>query len=123
MDVFEKFNTLEKEVRTFGLEWNNEKSWTDQVKSEVAEIEEVLDKKMSRELLEEEIGDLLHAAVSLSYHHNIDAYSALSKSIDKFEKRYLAVKKLAEKQHLNSLKNQSQETINTLWKEAKKVSE
>ena len=123
MNVFEKFNTLEKEVRTFGLEWNNEKDWIDQVKSEIAEVEEVLDKKMSRGLLEEEIGDLLHAVVSVSYHHNINAHNAFEKSIDKFEKRYRAVKKLAEKQNLNSLKNQPQETINTLWKEAKKLTE
>ena len=75
---------------------------------------------MSRELLEEEIGDLLNATVRLCYNYNINAYNAFDASINKFEKRYLAVRKLAEKQNLTSIKNQSQETIDKLWKEAKK---
>jgi uncharacterized protein YabN with tetrapyrrole methylase and pyrophosphatase domain len=52
-------------TRTFGFEWPNETMIIEQAIDECREIKDAIEKQESRDRIPEEIGDLLHSAVSL----------------------------------------------------------
>lgn len=69
-DIFKKLELLEKEAADFGFAWPNENTIIKQVLSECEEIQQELqlsnaERSNLRLKLQEEIGDLLHAAFSL----------------------------------------------------------
>src|SRR5262249_25610231 len=57
--------TLEEDAKAFGFEWPDETMIIEQVMAECREIKEAIVKQEMRERIQEEIGDLLHSAVSL----------------------------------------------------------
>lgn len=81
---------IQKKAARVGFDWATPEPVLQKVREELAETEEALEKK---EGLEEELGDLLFAAVNLARHHGIDAETACRKAVDKFEKRFRWVEK------------------------------
>src|SRR3990167_8980047 len=96
MNIIEKLTHLEKEAEGFGFKWENTHQIMDQIKSECVEIDEHLDaiKNDNKSKLQEEIGDLMHAIFSLCVFCQFDPQVTLENSVNKFERRLNAVKKI-----------------------------
>ena len=101
MKLLEKITSLEDEAENFGFKWENPTQIMEQIQSECLEISAHLKNFLSDTnniQLQEEIGDLLHAVFSLCIFCQFDPEATLGKAVDKFERRFKAVKKIAEEQ-------------------------
>jgi uncharacterized protein YabN with tetrapyrrole methylase and pyrophosphatase domain len=114
-----KLLRLEKDAKAFGFEWPNEAMIIEQAIDECREIKDAIEKQESRERIQEEIGDLLHSAVSLCEFAGFDVDETLTKVNVKFGKRMQAVKELTHELALLNLKGQTFEFMLELWRKAK----
>lgn len=113
---------LEKDTREFGFDWTDEAMIIDQAVDECREIREAIEKQEPRNRVQEEIGDLIHSAVSLCLFAGFDVEETIGKVNDKFEKRMQVVKELTYELGLPNLKGQSIEFMMELWRKAKSKS-
>ena len=113
---------IEQDARNFGFEWPHTDMIIDQAISECHEIVDAINQGESAERIQEEIGDLLHTAISLCIFAGFDVEQTLSKVSTKFSKRMAAMHQLAKQRGLESLSGQSIDFMLELWKEAKKMS-
>lgn len=118
-NVIERLVDLEKKSADYGFTWPNVEMILAQAQSECQEIQEAINQKEGQDRVQEEIGDLLHAAFSLCVFMGFDAEATLMKTTNKFEKRLLALLKVAGEQGYTDLKNQSTQTLMHLWELAK----
>lgn len=123
MKILEKLTHLEKEAENFGFKWENPHQIMLQIQSECVEINEHLDATESENKvrLQEEIGDLLHAVFSLCVFCKFDPEETLTKSLDKFERRFNAVKILAQEEGLETLNDMSFDKLMWFWNKAKET--
>lgn len=103
---------ISKKAISVGFEWPNEESLWECVYSELDEFKEA----ETFEDKEDELGDILFAAVNLARWNKIDAEQALLKANKKFIKRFKEMEKLANK----DLEQHSFEEWDNLWNNAKK---
>lgn len=116
--LLKKVEKQELVAKEFGFYWENFHQIIEQIQSECIEIQETWDKKNTAHL-QEEVGDLIQAAVSLAVFCKFDPHETLSKSIEKFQRRYDVVVQLARNDGLENLHHQSSETLMDYWKRAK----
>ena len=102
-----------KAVKT-GFEWPSVNSLKDCIKSEYREFDEAV-RTGNKDLMEDEMGDILFATVNLARWYKIDAEQALLRANKKFTKRFKKMEELAEK----PLEDYSFEEYDKLWKRAK----
>lgn len=114
---------LEHDARKFGFEWPNEAMIIQQAIDECNEIKETFEKQDKRERIQEEIGDLLHSAVSLCDFAGFDIEETLAKVNVKFGRRMQSVKKLTSELSLPNLKGQTFELMLDLWRKAKAMTD
>lgn len=114
---------LENDAKHFGFDWPNETMIIEQAIDECREINEAIERQESRERIQEEIGDLLHSAISLCNFAGFDVEDTLSKVNIKFGKRMKAMKKLTYELGMSSLEGQSMEYMLELWRKAKVMTE
>ncbi|WP_039458858.1 MazG nucleotide pyrophosphohydrolase domain-containing protein [Candidatus Jidaibacter acanthamoebae] len=114
--------TLEQDTREYGFDWPNQEMIIDQAISECEEIREAILHKEPPHRIREEIGDLLHTAISLCIFSGYDVKDTLANVNEKFEARMSALKKIANERGLEDLKGQPIEFMLELWREAKKQS-
>ena len=69
--------------------------------------------------MDEEFGDLLFSCVNVSRFLHLDAEESLTRSTEKFIRRFSEVEKLAE-QNGADMKTASLDELNQLWAQAKK---
>lgn len=112
----------EAQAREFGFYWENINQLIEQIQSECVEIQEAW-KKNNKIHLQEEVGDLIQATVSLAVFCNLDPHETLFKSIQKFQKRYNKVVQLARRDGYDNLQQQPFELLMDYWKQAKQNSE
>ena len=110
---------LEQDARSFGFEWPNETVIIEQAIDECREIEEAIANQETRERIQEEIGDLLHTAISLCVFSGFDVNETLIKINSKFGGRMRAMKELSNQLELKTLHGQSFDFMLDLWKQAK----
>ena len=70
------------------------------------------------DLSPEELGDLLFSVVNIARFAGVDAEQALTRSTDKFAKRFRAVEALAKERGID-MKNAPDSLIDSLWEEIK----
>ncbi|HJD62060.1 MAG TPA: nucleotide pyrophosphohydrolase [Rickettsia endosymbiont of Degeeriella rufa] len=121
MSAVKDLITLEKDARAYGFDWSDYEMILAQVIDECREIKEAINDGESKERVQEEIGDLLHTAISLCMFLEFDVEETLYKISIKFAKRMEAVKTLTRKHNLPNLQGQSTEFLLKLWKEAKET--
>lgn len=119
MTILEEVEHLEKDAVAFGLQWETKEQIMTQIRNECLEIEEHLHFPEQRVALQDEIGDLLHAAISLCVFCNFSPELTLQKSLDKFEKRLNAMKDIAKEQGLTHVKGKSFDELMHYWAQAK----
>ena len=117
--VLDKLIDLEADAREFGFDWPNSAMIIDQTIDECREIKEAIEKNEGDDRIQEEIGDLLHAAISLCIFMDFDVHETLEKVSDKFKTRMQAMKTLTQASGLQNLQGQSIEFMLTLWQKAK----
>lgn len=120
MTSLEKLILLEKDARCFGFDWPDQFMILDQAISECEEIREAIIHQEVPERIQDEIGDLIHAAISLCLFSGFDVEETVSKVTNKFGNRMAIVKKLTQDQGLKNLEGQSVEMRMALWAESKK---
>ncbi len=116
-----KLIKLEKEAVEFGFEWPNHDSIINQALSECKEISDAIKNNESEDRIQEEIGDLLHTAVSLCRFRGFDLEQTINKLVNKFDARMRSLKDLTTAQNLHSLEGQTIEFKLELWEKAKKL--
>jgi len=112
---------LEKAAEAYGFEWPDIPMILDYAKSECDEIQEALDKKEPEHRVQEEIGDLIHSAISLCFFAGFDVEDTIGKVNEKFSKRMDALREIGKARGFENLKGLSTEEMLALWEEAKKV--
>ncbi len=105
-------------ARQFGFYWEHINQLIEQIQSECLEVQEAWQKN-DRTHLQEEIGDLLQAAISLAVFCNLDPHETLLKAIEKFQKRYNTVVELAQHDGYTNLRQQAFEVLMSYWNRAK----
>lgn len=121
MDEVKKMVALENDARAFGFDWPNIEMILDQIIEECHEIQADINTQQTQAKIQEEIGDLLLATVSLCARLGFDLEETYAKSNIKFAQRMAALKELSHSAGLSSLHNQPIDYTMTLWKEVKKV--
>ena len=109
---------LQERAAGIGFDWPDVKGPLAKVKEETTELEKELGAGR-REQIEEEIGDLLFAAVNLSRKLGVEPGAALERANAKFQNRFEAVEKLAEERGLE-MGRASLEDLDKLWDEVKR---
>ena len=110
---------LEKDARNFGFDWTDQNMIIEQAIDECREIKEAIEKRESSNRIQEEIGDLIHSAISLCIFSGFDVEETLAKVNNKFGKRMQAIKKLTHERGLKNLQGQSIDFMLELWRKAK----
>jgi len=105
-----------KKAVKVGFEWPSEDSLWECFMSEIEEFKHEADAE-NRELMEDELGDILFSVVNVARWHKINPELALLKANNKFKNRFQLMEQIAEK----DLKEYSQDELEELWKEAKKT--
>ena len=122
MDILDKVYKLEKDAEDFGFSWENPGQILQQITSECQEVHEHIEAggsfKQNPEL-QEEIGDLMHAAFSLCVFCDYDVRETINTSLDKFETRMLMVRKIAAEQGVANLTGCTFAELMQYWDEAK----
>ncbi|HJD66419.1 MAG TPA: nucleotide pyrophosphohydrolase [Rickettsia endosymbiont of Bembidion nr. Transversale] len=121
MSALKDLITLEKDARAYGFDWSDYEMILEQVIDECREIKEAINDGEPKERVQEEIGDLLHTAISLCRFLEFNVEETLNKTSTKFAKRMEAVKTLTRKHNLPNLQGQSAEFLLKLWREAKEI--
>lgn len=107
-------------AKKFGFYWKNIHQILEQIQSECSEVQEAY-QKGDQIHLQEEIGDLMQAAVCLAVYCQFDPHETLQKSIDKFQKRYDQVVALAKQDGHIHLQEKSTEELMKYWKQSKAI--
>jgi len=108
----------EIEANKFGFSWENINQIIEQIQSECLEVQK--DWESGDQIhLQEELGDLLQAVISLIVFCKLDPHEILLKASDKFQKRYDTVVKLAKQDGFETLHKQPFEVLMKYWNLAK----
>lgn len=116
--LFKEVERQELEAQTFGFYWESLHQLIEQIQSECIEIQEAWHKNNVKEL-QEEIGDLIQASISLAVYCHLDPHETLLKSIEKFQRRYDAMVKIAQSDGHQTLHGQPFETLMHYWNQSK----
>ncbi|WP_412972317.1 MazG nucleotide pyrophosphohydrolase domain-containing protein [Glaciecola sp. MF2-115] len=102
-----------------GFDWPEVTPVFDKVLEELDEIKaEVQAPVHTQEKIEDEIGDLLFAAVNLARHLKVHPEVALQKANEKFTQRFALVERFADSDNLE-LNKMSLDALEVLWSKAK----
>jgi len=109
---------LQEKARQVGFDWDHAGQVLDKVREEEAELNQALEKADLAET-EAEFGDLLFAWVNYARFINVDPESALSRTNQKFIRRFQALEDLAAQRKLD-LHTMGLAELDLLWEEVKR---
>jgi MazG family protein len=110
---------LTRKASRIGFDWEAAGGIFEKMSEETEELRSALKIREQGEV-EEELGDLLFAAVNLARFLKVDPEVALKKANGKFSKRFRAMEKLA-RENGKEFKNLPREEMESLWEAAKKA--
>lgn len=116
--ALEAFQLTRKAAR-IGFDWEDAGGILEKMREEMAELQNALKAKVPGKM-EEELGDLLFAAVNLARFLKMDPEIALKKANAKFSRRFRAMEKLA-RERGREFKNLPREEMEALWDVTKKI--
>ncbi len=108
---------VQKKAAKAGFDWPNAEGAMEKVAEELAEVRQAA--AGSEEERMEEVGDLLFAVVNVARFLHAEPEEALTRSCDKFIRRFEAVEKMALARGVN-MESASLEELDALWDEAKR---
>lgn len=111
---------IQKRCAKVGFDWPEIAPVFDKVREELDEVKAEIDRtSVDQHKVEEEVGDLLFAAVNLARHLKCQPEEALRKANLKFERRFRAVEQAVQQQGKNMAEVPLVE-LDLLWDEVKK---
>lgn len=110
---------IQRRAAKSGFDYPGTEDAMKDLESEVRELREAIAEGNSAHV-DEELGDLLFAAVNVSRFVHTDAEESLGRACDKFVRRFAVVERLARERGI-SMKEQPLAELDKLWREAKKV--
>src|SRR5574344_1008220 len=118
IDTLASTNSLLLKAEAEGFVWGSAGDAVAKVREELREVEEAYVEK-DADHLEEEVGDLLLAVVSMSRIAGIAADAALKRADEKFNRRFSYVEQRMKSEHL-PLDTAHTAEMEQFWKDAKK---
>jgi len=112
---------LTRKASRIGFDWENTGGVFEKMGEETEELKKAL-KEENHLKTEEELGDLLFAAVNLSRFLKVDPEIALKKANAKFTRRFRAMERLA-RESGREFKDLPREKMEALWEAAKRSEE
>jgi len=109
---------LTRRAARIGFDWDDAEGIFEKIREEGAELRHALETKDQRRI-EEEIGDLLFAAVNLARFVQADPEIALKKANAKFARRFRAMERMA-RENGRELTGISRAEMEALWETAKR---
>ncbi|MDD5586404.1 MAG: nucleoside triphosphate pyrophosphohydrolase [Alphaproteobacteria bacterium] len=109
---------LSERVARVGFDWPDANSFFDKIREELAELKVEVEDASPREMLEDEMGDVLFTLVCLARHLKIDPETALRSTNRKFERRFRAIETRLAAQGRTPAESNLEE-MDRLWDEAK----
>lgn len=109
---------VQQKAAEVGFDWQEICSVLDKIEEEVKEVREVIEAE-KKEMLKEEIGDLLFSVVNLARFAELNPEQALLLSLNKFKNRFKFIEQKMEKDGLN-LEEENLEVLEKYWNLAKK---
>lgn len=110
---------LQKRAATVGFEWPELQGVIDKLEEELVELKEAISEN-NQQNMEEELGDYLFSVVNLARRLSIDSEAALSKTNQKFIRRFQYIEEQARNTN-RTLDDMSLEEMDAYWDEAKKM--
>lgn len=107
---------VQKKARKAGFDWDDVSAPLDKLYEELNELKAAIAEQSN---IEEELGDLLFAAVNLSRFVKVDCENALNAATDKFVRRFAQVEELATAQG-RAMESMTLDELDKLWDEAKR---
>jgi tetrapyrrole methylase family protein/MazG family protein len=117
-------NEIQELAAEVGFDWDNIGPIIKKIEEELNESKEVIvnsnnvEEKLEKELLEEEIGDLLFAVVNLARFKDINPEIALLKTVLKFKKRFQYIEDAVRSEN-SKFENYTLNELDRFWEEAK----
>jgi MazG family protein len=105
---------ISRRAARIGFDWPDADSVIDKIEEELDELEAEIDEGEPA-VLEEEMGDLLFAAVNLARKLDIEPETALRRATAKFERRFRQVEALAKERGIG----RDLDALEGLWQEVK----
>lgn len=109
---------LQEKAGRVGFDWNDARAVLDKIREETAEVSEALETG-GLAAIQDEVGDLLFAAVNLARHAGVDPEAALRSTNAKFTRRFGYVEATLATQGKRP-QEASLEEMEALWVEAKR---
>ena len=108
---------LQQKASKVGFDWNNPHSVIAKIREELEEVEGEIQNGTQSDL-EDEIGDVLFAAINLARHLDVDPGNALRRCNRKFRKRFAHIEEnIAD--HGETMQSAELDLMEQLWSEAK----
>lgn len=112
-----------EKVARVGFDWPDHSGSRQKLAEELAELDRAI-ATGDAQAIEEEVGDLLFAAVNLARHLTVDSESALRHTIDKFIRRFAHVESCVERDHGGFGDRKTPlplDTLDSYWEQAKRL--
>lgn len=121
VDVLKQMVSLERDAEDFGFAWEKIDQIFEKIQSEISEIKEhIIDGSIKDKAgLQEEIGDLFHAVISLCLFYQFDPEQTIANSVAKFSQRMDKLKHLTNEAGLQDLRGLSFDKLMDFWELAK----
>jgi tetrapyrrole methylase family protein / MazG family protein len=110
---------LTRKASRIGFDWEDASGVFEKLREETEELKKVLGNQ-DHQKIEEELGDLLFAAINLSRFLKVDPEIALKKANAKFARRFRAMERLA-RESGREFKDVPRDEMETYWEAAKKL--
>jgi len=108
---------VQQKAAEVGFDWNEIEEVIAKIEEEIEELKEVIGDE-DTDKIEDEMGDLLFAAVNLSRFKSINPEIALLRTINKFKKRFQYIETSLNK-HNKDINKMSLKELDKFWEEAK----
>ena len=106
---------ISRRAARIGFDWPDARAVIPKLAEEIAELQDELDQGANAAALDEEMGDLLFAAVNLARKLDIEPETALRHATAKFERRFRWVEALAAERGVG----RDLDALEALWREVK----
>lgn len=121
-DLLQRTVELNKMAKDFGFVWDNPHQLLHKIQEEYHEVLEVIDDPQQRSRLKDELGDLLHAVLSLSMVCELSPQQVLQGALAKVKKRFDMMVDIARAEgHQDFKRNLSMEAKLAYWWRAKET--
>ncbi len=118
LPALKRAQKVQQQAARFGFDWESAEGAIFKAKEELLELENVYNTG-DRDKIEEEVGDLLFAAVNVSRLLEVDAELAMGSAVEKFLKRLNYMEKELEKKE-KDFSDYNLEQLDKIWEKAKK---